>query len=256
MWRSHRRYEGALRKKIVAMVAVLALVSGACGGGEEPAERADTVDDTAQGETAGDQNDDAASGDVDVEEALLTLEDLPTGWTTSPDAGEADEGAAQFCAGLDMSDDEPDAEAEASFQRSEMGPFVSHVVGRFDGGEAEKRFAELREAIDECGEFDTTDEDGNTLTGRLSAVSFPEVGEESLAVRLSGTVTTVADPDFGEREFPMAGDLVFFRQGDLVAGLFHITIDASAFGGGGGGLDSTITEDLARKAEEKVEGLA
>ncbi|HEV2768420.1 MAG TPA: hypothetical protein VGV63_12030 [Acidimicrobiales bacterium] len=243
-------------KKVVAMIAVLGLVSGACSGEDDPAERADTVEDVAQGDTGRDGNEDEGSGGIDVEQALLTLEDMPTGWMTSPDAGEEDEGAAEFCDGLDISNDEPDAEAEASFEGSEIGPFVSHVVGRFDGGEAEKRFAELRQAIDECGEFDTTDEDGNTVTGQLSAVSFPELGDESLAVRLSGTVTTVADPDFGELEFPMAADLVFFRQGDAVAGLFHIAIDATAFGGGGGGLDSTITEDLARKAEEKLTGLA
>lgn len=242
-------------KKMVAMVAVLALVSGACGGGEEPAERADTVDDTAQSDTARDQNGDEASGAVDVEQALLTLEDMPTGWTTSPDAGEDDEGAAEFCDGLDITDDEADADAEASFEESEMGPFVSHAVARFDGA-GDTRFAQLRQAIEECGDFETTDEDGNTLTGRLSAVSFPELGEESLAVRLSGTVTTVADPDFGELELPMAGDLVFLRQGDVVTGLFHLAIDATAFGGGGGGLDSTITEDLARKAAEKLTRLA
>ncbi|MBW3575724.1 MAG: hypothetical protein KY450_12810, partial [Actinobacteria bacterium] len=38
---SHRRYKGALMKKIVAMVAVLGLVSGACSGEDDPAERAD-----------------------------------------------------------------------------------------------------------------------------------------------------------------------------------------------------------------------
>ncbi len=242
-------------KKIVAMVVVLGLVSGACSGEDDPAERADTVDDAAEVETGSDGTEENAAGDVDVEQALLTLEDMPTGWTTSPDAGEEDEGAAEFCDGLDITDDEPDAEAEASFEGSEMGPFVSNAVARFDGGGA-TRFAQLRQAIDGCGDFDTTDEEGNTLTGRLSAVSFPEFGEESLAVRLSGTVTTVADPDFGELEFPMAADLIFFRQGDVVAGLFHIAIDTSAFGGGGGGLDSTITEDLARKAEEKVAAVA
>ncbi|HEV2071579.1 MAG TPA: hypothetical protein VGR26_17455, partial [Acidimicrobiales bacterium] len=247
--------KGALMKKMVAMVAVLALVSGACGGGDDRDERADTVDDTAQGDTERDQNDDQAAGDVDVEQALLALEDMPTGWTTSPDAGEEDEGAAEFCAGLDITDDEADADAEASFQGSEMGPFVSHAVARFDGG-GDTRFAQLRKAIDGCGDFDITDEEGNTLTGRLSAVSFPEFGEESLAVRLSGTVTTVADPDFGELEFPMAADLIFFRRGDALAGLFHLAIDTSAFGGGGGGLDSTITEDLARKAEEKLAAVA
>ncbi len=242
-------------KKIVAMVVVLGLVSGACSGEDDSAERADTVDDAAEVETGSDGTEENAARDVDVEQALLTLEDMPTGWTTSPDAGEEDEGAAEFCDGLDITDDEPDAEAEASFEGSEMGPFVSHAVARFDGGGA-TRFAQLRQAIDGCGDFDTTDEEGNTLTGRLSAVSFPEFGEESLAVRLSGTVTTVADPDFGELEFPMAADLIFFRQGDVVAGLFHIAIDTSAFGGGGGGLDSTITEDLARKAEEKLAAVA
>lgn len=245
-------------KKIVAIVAVLGLVSGACGGENDPAERADTVDDAAEVETGRDGNEEEASGDVDVEQALLTLEDMPTGWTTSPDAGEDDEGAAEFCAELDFSEreDEPDAEAEASFEGGEIGPFVTHLVARFGDGEAEKRFTALREAVDECGDFDTTDEDGTTITGQMSAVSFPELADESLAMRLSGTVTTAADGELGELEFPMAGDLVFFRQGDAVAAVFHLAIDAAAFGGGGGGLDSAITEDLARKAAEKLAAVA
>ncbi|MBW3547979.1 MAG: hypothetical protein KY452_07590 [Actinobacteria bacterium] len=240
-------------KKIVAMVVVLGLVSGACSGEDDSAERADTVDDAAEVETGSDGTEENASGDVDVEQALLTLGDMPTGWTTSPDAGEEEEGAAEFCEGLDITDDEADAEAEASFEGSEMGPFVSNAVARFDGA-GDTRFAQLRQAIDGCEDFDVTDEEGTTLTGRLSAVSFPEFGEESLAVRLSGTVTTVADPDFGELELPMAADLIF-RQGDAVVGLFHLAIDTSALGGGGGGLDSTITENLARKAEEKLAAL-
>lgn len=231
-------------RRLVTTLALFVMLAAGCGG------------DGGNGNGGGT----AAGGGAEAEtgeqraaaELLLTVEDLPTGWTVAPDDGEEggeDDSADEFCKGLDItkSEVEPSSEAEADFQGGQTGPFASQLVAVYDGDKAEQAFDELVSALEDCKEVETADEDG-TFTGSLTPVSFPTLGDETHAVRLTGTAKVTEE---GETfELSMSGDFVFVRDGDVMTGIFQFAFDFGALGGGE--LDSSITEDLATKAAAKI----
>lgn len=174
--------------------------------------------------------------EAQLSEALLTLEDMPTGWTTGPPVAAGGAGDLTLC-GVEPQAS-PSAQVRVGFQQSEIGPFVEQTVYAFPQGEATQAMAEALAASESCSEWTETNEDGTQTTWRASLMAFPDVGDETLALRVSA-------------EAPILGtltmDLVYVRRGDLVTGVAHSTW--------GFAVDSEQTEAFVRRADEKLAGL-
>lgn len=168
--------------------------------------------------------------------ALLTIEDMPTGWTVSP-ADEDDDDETPIC-GIESGafGDEALDRLTANFQQSELGPFLAQIIDRFAEGEAKGIMTEFGDAFGSCTEFVDVDEDGEETSWRLSPLSFPNIGDETFAFRMS---TTVAILGFVELDF------VVWRRGDVVEVIGHVST-------GFEGIDSEQTESFVRRADDKL----
>ncbi|HYJ67838.1 MAG TPA: hypothetical protein VEX15_09255 [Nocardioidaceae bacterium] len=188
-----------------AFAAVLLL--GACGG-----------DDDSGAAAGSDSSDDATAAELpelpDAEQlqpGLLTIADMPAGWAEVPDDGE-DEDDSQLCGiklaellGFDA-DEMPHAEVQFA-EDVDVGPSIGEEVGFAPEGRGEDAFQLLRDAIADC--------EGDTIGGldvTVSELSFPAVGEESMAYRIH-----LEDPDSGQE---LDVDVVWARHGDLLIYLF------------------------------------
>jgi hypothetical protein len=175
----------------------------------------------------------AAARGVDLTKALLTLDDLPPGWTTpspSPDS-------SAFC-NQDITI-RPTARADADFERGQS--FVFHGLGAYNRGEAAAAMDQERKTLANCTQWTETDSDGTTTTYRVRPLSFPKLGDETLAFRLSAEAAgAVAEVDG-----------VFIRRGDVISrvGNGQVGVRVAV-------VDSALTEQLARKANAKLAAAA
>ena len=222
------------------LVVAIIVVTMACGGGND---RATTVPDqpiATSTPDASDEPEDASEGESEsstvsedgLSRALLTISDMPTGWTTSPPETDEDEG---FC-GVEF---ESTAlfDIEVGFQQSVTGPFAGHRLQAFPPGEAQRSFEAGVERASSCGEFTITNDDGTVNIWQVSPLSFPEVGDDTFAFRASTEVAL-----FGS----VTVDLVAFRRGDFISVLAFSVL-------GFGSPDPELAERLVRLADERLQ---
>ena len=220
----------------------------ACGGGNERAttiqstvtplqataapEETATIVETSSPATATPNDDEIAER---LSAALLSIEDMPTGWAVGPPDEDEDENENDIC-GISSGQFAEGAAARvtANFQESEFGPFLAQVIDFFPDGDAERVMTEFSDAFGSCTEWTDIDEDGTETTWRLSPLSFPKVGDETFAFRMS-TVTFL-----GAFEV----DFIVWRRGDVVEVIGHSMI-------GFEGIDSEQTEAFVRQADER-----
>lgn len=165
--------------------------------------------------------------DVDEEAllaALLTLEDMPTGWTgTSPEFEQRTPGGtySSFCTELEA---RSIAAATVDFQKSAFGPLLTeNIVVYPDNASASAAFDDLLEAAQNCTEM--VDDAGNV--NKFSPLSFPAIGDDTFAMRSSGLVEL---------------DLINIRSGNVIISIMH---------GGLGAVDSAQTETFVRAAYDR-----
>ncbi len=170
-----------------------------------------------------------SSSEVDEEAllaALLTLEDMPTGWTTeAPSFEPRTPGGtyASFCAELEA---RSIAAATVDFQKSALGPFMSHTIVVYPTrADAEAALDDLIAAARDCPEL--VDDTGNTNT--FSPLSFPAFGDDTFAMRSSGLVEM---------------DVIQVRVDEVLISILH---------GGLGPVDSAQTEAFVQMALDKYE---
>lgn len=175
-----------------------------------------------------------AQSGVNVTPALLALDDLPAGWTQAPSSPESDEDA-QIC-DVRPSDDKPLNRAKIDFARGQLNA-VSHSVASFAPGQAEAAFNRVTSILSRCTEW--TDPDGTRY--RLATQTAPRLGDQSYAFRLSADTANLS----------IAADLVYIRRGDLIASLGNIAV-----GQGSATADPALTEQLARRADQKLAAIA
>jgi hypothetical protein len=139
---------------------------------------------------------------------LLTIDDVPTGWAEVPQ----DDSDDPLCGiritkllGLDA-DTLPTATVEYA-EDPDTGPGIIEKVGFVPAGRGPEVLPALDRAIDGC-QGDTTAE-GFDVT--IADLSFPSVGEDSTAYRL-----TLTDP---ESDQSVHMDLVYIVKGDLAVGV-------------------------------------
>ncbi len=256
MARSTRR-SGAFTLAMAA--AVVGLVAG-CG--ESPPERAGTVNENSgdadqqsaeEGEQTEDVELDAVGREVTNEEAeaaLPQVSSLPTGWSVDPENSlnddEDDEGESEatiepaeckdIMGGLaDDEKDEPTGEASRTYSAGMLGPFMGVEISSFADEVPDDSFSKVLDALSACPEFTST-EDGEATTFKTSSLSFPNLGEESAAIRMSATT----------EEMPVGLDFVFIRAGHNIVTISHATV-----GAGGGSGDAL--EKLARATVANLE---
>lgn len=242
----------------LAMAA--ALVSLMTGCSESPPERAGTVNESSADAQQESANEDEQTEDVELdavgreltdeeaESALPQVSSLPTGWSVDPedslnDDSEDDSEAKiepEKCQDImgdleDDQEDEPTSKASRTYSAGMMGPFMGVEISSFADKVPDDSFSKVLDALSACPEFTST-EDGESTTFKTSSLSFPNLGEESAAIRMSATTA----------EMPVGLDFVFIRAGHNIVTISHATV-----GAGGGSGDAL--EKLARATVANLE---
>lgn len=115
---------------------------------------------------------------------LLTVDDLPTGWSVDSSGKDSSEGAPECL--RDLKDVmETDEHADAEFVKGDQFPSLSQGMGRFaDKNAAVQAFTQGSALTDRCTDISFTS-DGVKVTGTIGAMSLPPFGERSRAWRIT-----------------------------------------------------------------------
>jgi hypothetical protein len=136
-----------------------------------------------------------------IKSALLKIEDMPSGYTKDPDVISDDEDEDEFSGSpkckrlmnaLDSEEDEkPFGEGEVGFKESDFGPFVAESVSSFKGDRIKNGMGKFREAFESCSTFTTTDKDGAKTKFKVAQMSFPKLGDDTIAIKMSAKEATL-----------------------------------------------------------------
>lgn len=228
-----------------ALVLAFSLVGAACGDDDGQARTVEATT-TSTTEAAADTEDPdpepVESTTTTTEDAapsamgsvVVTLQDLPAGWTTSAQDDDEEEDD-DICDDQDpFNEVEPVEEAESSFEQGSFGPFLTSLAGRYTStDEAQRVIDALADAVDQCQTFTEVDDDGTEMTYTFSALSFPKIADDTFAARLSGT-TPIG---------PLAVDFAFARDDDVVVAIIN---------GGLGAADTALTESMLRLMADRL----
>lgn len=171
---------------------------------------------------------------------LLGTEDLPTGWRMSGEGVDLELTDSDNVCGVPIQDPAV-AELVGTYEGSLNGPYASQYLSLYDGpGDATAVFEQMQTAFNECPPegFDY----GDGSWGYISPISFPQVGEQSMGMRLG----------VGIEDFVYEFDMIVFRVDELVVTLVYEDT-AAIFGGAS---DPAMLEDLVRRAEARVHAQA
>jgi hypothetical protein len=182
-----------------------------------------------------------------IKPTLLTVDDMPAGYSVDhetsddSDSGELDSTTAE-CTRLFTALERQDKQkafgkAEINFKADDFGPFVSETVSSFKGSKIKDQLAVLDVALAKCPSFTTTDDDGAKLTFEVEELSFPDLGDQTVAGRL-----TAKEPTF---------DIAIEFQ--MVAVRVDQNMVALANFGLGKGMSAADFEAVVRKAVERVQ---
>lgn len=254
-----RRLPAAL---LTATLAVSALAG--CGEREERAVTVDTGEAAASDETDSSQEEEAVAsataapqpGDEagskltkdQVKAALLTVEDLPSGWTTGdPDEDETgkddepeDKITPPACeAIMDAFDEGPDASASITrnFEKEGGLMFMSETIATFEEEVDEDRLQEVADVLSKCPEFTSTDTEGVATKMKVKPLSMANFGDSSLAVTIEGET----------QGFALTMNMLFIAVGHNYIALVH---------GGLGGADGAELEPIAQAAMTRLAATA
>ena len=136
-----------------------------------------------------------------IKKSLLTIDDMPSGFSEDPEMSTDDSednftSGSSDCKALNSTLNEPGTksktvgEGEVGFKESDFGPFVAESVASFKGAAIEDSMGDLKQAFSKCKRFTTTDEDGAKLKFRVAPMSFPDLGDDTIAVKLSAKEPT------------------------------------------------------------------
>lgn len=208
--------------------------------GTQPTDSAESSsDETTVPETVPEDTSppDPEAGSKDPESIIVRLEDLPTGWSPTPDEDDEEDDESTSCLDTLFPDDlsgffeDPNAPtAEAAFQQSEFGPFLgAGVTTEFPDGE--RLFDGLGDRFAACD--GTTDSDGVTYS--IMPVSFPNLGDDTFAVRVDGE-----NPE----GFPVSFVMALVRVDDVMIMTFGAAVMGPA--------DAQLVEDVTRTMVDRT----
>ena len=171
---------------------------------------------------------------TELEGELLAPADLPAGYT------EATTGFARVAQGAQCGVN-PRSEREGriattriAFQNSSGGrqTELHETLTRYTDKTVGDVMTKARALATDCATF-TEELGGSQLTLATAPLEFPAILEETVAFKVTGTAGGA----------PFVVDQVFMRQGLDVVIIVH---------GGPGGVDTAVTQELARKAADKA----
>lgn len=166
---------------------------------------------------------------ADLEKALIKLSDLPTGWTADTSIDDSSDDEPGVCNMLSINAEHPAArKAEASFTGGQLGPFLNQLIAEYNDDEAEIAIQSGRDAI-ACGSW--TDGDGVEWT--INEMSFPDVGDEKIAIKVTGT----------SDGFAITAEMIVIRDGNKLISVTH---------SGLGSVDSSLTEQVVRTSLDRL----
>jgi hypothetical protein len=188
-------------RALLAVLITIALAGTASCGGRD--DRAVTVEE-ADGSTAQSEQPEAVAAPEDVagqqltqkqvNAALLTVADLPSGWTLGEESDEEDSDNEEIepakCAELvdSMDADEEDAVAEGERNFNKGGPFgtlmgvsISSYEDEVDGN----KLTQIADVFGQCSSFKGTDKSGVVTDYTVAPLSLANIGDESLALTMT-----------------------------------------------------------------------
>lgn len=202
-----------MRRRVYLTIPVAAVVLLA-GCGDSP-ERAVTVGETSAANepaeaTSAPPKAKGAGDELNakqVKAALLTVTDMPTGWSATPNQDDAEDTndtmePASCQAMFDKMDADkgaakPKAKAEASFAAGgALGTQFSMEVSSFEEDGQGDKVEEVAAALSKCSKITSTDSSGIKTEMELAGLSFPNLGDQTLAMRMnaqSDGIAVVAD---------------------------------------------------------------
>ncbi len=165
-------------------------------------------DDTAEpttSTTVEDRFDDLEDAPESVRRAVLTAEDLPSGWAPlvgTPRTGEV-------CPGNDPADEvRPESAVLASFGEPDRGTSLTNLVLQFEDDDAASDYlVAVEDAMAACESYEA-----EGLQARVDQTRSVDVGDESVTADASATL--------GEITFN--GRLLYVRVGDKVAAIKYL----------------------------------
>jgi hypothetical protein len=187
----------------------------------------------------------------DLEGLLLSLDDLPDGWTqledefADEDFGDVSDDPFEAPCGIEMPEDgfESIAEADREFEGTELGPFLSQSLMQMASvDDADAAMNLLRELFG-CDEWTEVDDFGDEMTFTIEIVPIDGVGDDAFRIELGLS--------FGEEmpELDMFGDfkfdLVMLRRGEYVTMLMFFDIF---------GVSAIDFDSIVQIADEKLQG--
>lgn len=225
-----------MRRQIfaVAGIALLSIMTG-CGQNDDQADTVDGGPADESSEPASEQEDAGSDAAPDAEAALLTLNDMPSGWTQAQDTETSNEASA-ICDQEPMEDFDPVDEASADFTGGDLGPMLFHSVEVYDDGQAEQAMDAFLDNMDSCDQWSEEIENGTT-TFQAQPLSFSSYGDQTVAVRIQADSEMVG----------VTVDMVVWRHGDAlsVIGMGEVM----------GSPDGETTEELVGIADERLADL-
>lgn len=239
-----------------ATLAVAGMLTG-CGS-DAPPERAGTVkessDDVGQAAAAEGSEDSGVEldavgrelTDAQAKAALPAVSALPTGWSVDPENSLNDESEEDSEATIepakcqaimdDLGDDkEPTGKASRTYTAGMVGPFMGVEISSFADEIPDDSFEKILDALSSCPEITST-EDGVKTTFKTSSLSFPNLGEESAAIRMAATTDGM----------PVGLDIAFIRAGHTM-----VTVSQASVGAASGSADAL--EKVARATVTNLE---
>jgi hypothetical protein len=208
---------------MIALGVVVANRSDDDGGGEpdESAESAPTVDPRT---------------------ALVTVADLPAGWTESQVTYPP--GENQVCEPR-LEPPSPPRAAERSFDRASPSGAITHRVVEYTPEFAADYIAEAERQAGECGTFESESQSGGEtqrFTGTSELLTGPSIGDETVWYRIRVEYQEPAPSTH-------AVLVVLDRHGGVVSG-FTLSTTSEATSDA----DRAMVEDLTRLAAERLSG--
>lgn len=234
------RHTGARNCRVLPLGLLLAVFLAACSGGSQQAEPSGSAADA----TSSDEVEDGGSGgDVDPKAVLLTMEDMPAGWTEGAPIGgdQFPTRAPDARLNVPMCGSEPlegwdsIADGSANFAAGEKGPFVVHSVRVYEDEHATEAMNAFEEARDSCDEWTNERTD---VTYRHETLSFPSYGDQTAAERISGQ---------GE-QLSLRGNIVVWRRGNVLSTLLLATESGSP--------DDKRFESMTETADKRLADIA
>jgi hypothetical protein len=175
--------------------------------------------------------------------ALLTVDDMPPGWSVQPPDKSSSNTSDPLCNGKTTPLDLSSASAPSvTFVQGSFVPLLAQILFADPTGHI---YSELKTELDACDgkQWTARDKDGTVTTYTLASESFPKMGDESHAWRLglksTGAVGSV--------------DLVAIRQGTVTIFIGGVSLTSIL---GNGELNPATLVSSSRKAVEKVKPIA